>query len=408
MGMLGRLALLLFCMSCIVSADDDPRTASIDEVMLYVLLDKKAVEPGELWTITSPRGVKIYDLFCERRYDSVPDGTLTIEQSAVGRVESPDEPLLLINGRAIAPRALRIESIEGPLALNGVSYAGVFYIISHEQSWYIINRVALEEYVYSVLGSESWPGWPLEVDKVFAIMIRTYAVDKIMRARGKRKIGKGFLYDMVSTNAHQTYKGIHNRHALREAVELTRGRVLMHDGKPIEAMYDTCCGGVIPAHMHLSKKKRYSALPPYLARTYACTFCTDCKAYSWTARYTLDEAIALLQKVDARVDKLHSIHVGHVDKAGLVHEVIVRFGKHRIVLSGQKMYALFKDVKSFCFSVTKSGSSLVFKGTGYGHHRGLCQWGAREMIKRGWDCTSVLHFYYPETSIMKLAYKMVT
>lgn len=399
MRIIGRLSLFLI-MSCMVFADDDTTKSSVDETMLYVLLDKQVALPGCLWTIGSSHGVKVYDIFCERRYDRIADQVVVFEQA-------DDEIRLLINGRAVTPRALRIEPVDGTIMVNGVPYAGCLYIMYSDGNWHLVNRVALEDYVFSVLGSESWPGWPLEVDKVFAIMIRTYAVEKIVRARGKRRPGKGFMYDIVSTNAHQTYKGIHGRQSLREAVDMTRGRVLLYEGKPIEAMYDTCCGGVIPAHMHVSKKKRHSGLPPYLARTYACTFCSDCKAYSWTAEYALDEAIELLKKVDPRIDRLHSIHVGHVDKAGLVHEVIVRFGKHRLVLSGQKMYALFKDVKSFCFSVTKSGECLVFKGTGYGHHRGLCQWGAREMIKRGWDCTSVLRFYYPETSIMKLAYKMV-
>ena len=47
----------------------------------------------------------------------------------------------------------------------------------------------------------------------------------------------------------------------------------------------------------------------------------------------------------------------------------------------------------------------MFKGTGYGHHIGLCQWGARELVSQGWDYKKILHFYYPDTTFMKLCKK---
>lgn len=45
---------------------------------------------------------------------------------------------------------------------------------------------------------------------------------------------------------------------------------------------------------------------------------------------------------------------------------------------------------------------IIFKGVGFGHHLGLCQWGAREMVRDGWDYKRVLQFYYPDTYLMKL------
>ncbi len=51
---------------------------------------------------------------------------------------------------------------------------------------------------------------------------------------------------------------------------------------------------------------------------------------------------------------------------------------------------------------------ITFKGTGYGHHMGLCQWGARELVNQGWNYKKILHFYYPGTTFMKLCKKEST
>ena len=41
-------------------------------------------------------------------------------------------------------------------------------------------------------------------------------------------------------------------------------------------------------------------------------------------------------------------------------------------------------------------------GRGYGHHRGLCQWGAHEMIKQNFSCQDVLEFYYPKAKVKRI------
>ena len=52
--------------------------------------------------------------------------------------------------------------------------------------------------------------------------------------------------------------------------------------------------------------------------------------------------------------------------------------------------------------VEKKGKSIVFNGQGYGHHLGICQWGAKNIVDAGWNYTSILEFYYPGTVIMQL------
>jgi len=59
-------------------------------------------------------------------------------------------------------------------------------------------------------------------------------------------------------------------------------------------------------------------------------------------------------------------------------------------------------MKSRCFTLQKNGTEFIATGRGYGHHMGLCQWGAREMVRGGWQHKEILEFYYPGTTFMCL------
>jgi stage II sporulation protein D len=357
---------------------------------IYVLLDKKK-QPAEglIWRIHSSQGFVIRDLINESRSDTLTEQTLELELQN-GR--------LLINKRK-GPKQVIIEPIAGESSFGECSYVGSLHILHKDNTWYLVNGVELEDYVYSVLGSESWPGWPLEINKVLAIIFRSYAVAKRIEARSKRKLGRDFFYDVLNTNMHQTYKGSHTHHILRQAVNDTKGMVLAHNHKPILAMYDACCGGIIPADI-VGVDFTHT---PYLARTYACTFCEQSCSYTWSATYTFAEMINFIKSYDQHVTSIQHVQITNKDKAGIVHEVVVRAGKKKIKISGKKTYSLFKDIKSYSFSIDKQNNNYIFTGKGYGHHLGLCQWGARELVKRGWICTNILNFYYPGTRIMKIA-----
>ena len=78
-----------------------------------------------------------------------------------------------------------------------------------------------------------------------------------------------------------------------------------------------------------------------------------------------------------------------------------------ITLTGEQVYRLSTKIKSFSFSITKKGKTITFKGKGFGHHFGLCQWGAREMVRRGFDFKEILDFYYPDTTLLRFSHGQV-
>lgn len=305
--------------------------------------------------------------------------------------------VLYLNGKQWHAKTCSVIPQSGTIDFGDKSYAGIFCIEIHDNTVYVINQVPLEEYVASVLHCESWPGWPVEVNKAFAIASRSYLVCKILESRKQKK-----PYHIKNTNIHQTYKGVHSSDRLRQAIEQTRGLILTHKEQPIEAMFDSCCGGIIPAHISTVNFKK----APYLARTYACTYCKSCKIYAWSVEYSPELMETLLQKAGHSIKQIKEIKISKKDRAGAVQSVLIKGASKSLQLSGKQMYSIFSKLKSFCYSVEKRGKSIVFKGRGYGHHLGICQWGARRMIDVGMNYASILQFYYPGTRLMELHAKL--
>lgn len=353
---------------------------------IRVLLDEHAVNE-EAWQISCPEGFVLIQAEGGKKEKAYPVKKLDVS------LKNKSKPLIYLNDNCYLKNKIYIVPQSGYLSFNGKQYQGSFLIAKDGNKLLLINCVDLEDYLCGVVHKESWPGWPLEVNKVFAIASRSYVLSMILDAKISKR-----LYHVRDTNKHQTYGGVHNNNEIRNAIEQTRGVYLGYDGKPIVAMFDACCGGIIPARIHNMSKT------PYLAREYPCTHCQTCKLYKWRVEFKLQDFEKQIRKTHKSIKQLNNFMVKKRDKAGLVQEVIVKGKPKDIALSGQKIYAMFDQIKSFCFHVSKKGSKLVIKGRGRGHHRGLCQWGACEMVKRGWgDYQAILSFYYPGTTFMKLS-----
>jgi stage II sporulation protein D len=352
---------------------------------VLVLLAEKELDSDEQWLLAASKGFVLHDIKNERQQIVLEEQRLTI---------STEHGLVYVNGKRATKGAFAIRSLKGHLAFGTKQYPGFFVIARDSKKAYLINVVDIEDYLLSVLSSEGWPGWPLEMNKVLAIACRSYVTSMVLEAQTQ-----GRLYHVKSTNAHQTYHGVHNKAHLKDAIEQTRGIVVGYNDKPIVAMFDSCCGGVIPAKIsgiNFSKA-------PYLKRTYPCKYCKRCSLYEWEAVYTLRQLEEYLKKEIPSFKKLRDVNITKKDSAGLVQRLNVRTPSRHLPISGKKIYSLLKNqIKSFFYSVDKKGNTIVFNGRGYGHHLGLCQWGAREMVRDGFDHREILSFYYPGTAFMRL------
>lgn len=301
-----------------------------------------------------------------------------------------------INSQKKSDKIFRITPLDGTITLNNITYAGSIYIYINDKNIEIINKLPLEDYIDSVLRTEGWPGWPLETYKIFAITCRSYVIYQVQHTRKQKK-----HFHIGSTNAHQTYRGMHTCQTIKDAVNETTGVVISYKKQPILAMFDSCCGGITPAHTTGIVNLKEA---PYLARPYPCTYCKGLKIYSWKKNVSLNSFKQTLQELYPKIGKIQNIETIH-DKAGIVQNLRVKDTKKTYTVNGKKLYSLFPDINSFAFTVTKKRNNVLIAGTGYGHHIGLCQWGANELVKKKWNYKKVLNFYYPGTTLLRLKKK---
>lgn len=358
------------------------------EMPIRVLLDEQKLSQVQ-WDIASSGGIVVYAPGTKKK--TVFKGTTATVTYKAGAFH--------INGQKLSETHMFILPLAGLLQKGTVPYDGVFSLTKVRDTAYLVNHLDLEEYLQAVLPYESIPGWPDEVQKAFCITFRSYGISKILEQRALHAKSKWpYPYDIKSTNAHQVYRGHEKTACFKKIVNETRGIVLAYNKQPILAMFDTACGGVIPAR----KKGVHFDKAPYLERKYPCHFCKEHRFYRWENSYSFDELEKGLKKEFPTLGSLKDIKVGSYDDAGVAQTIRVRGSQKWVMLTASRFKALFPTIRSLCFDLKKNGSKVVVSGKGHGHHLGLCQWGAYFMVKKGWDHKKVLSFYYPNTTFMKL------
>ena len=116
-----------------------------------------------------------------------------------------------------------------------------------------VREIELEEYLKGVVPSEiKAASCPMEAQKAQAVAARTYAMRKIEERKKK-------AYDVDDTAADQAYNARERHKNSDTAVESTRGEVIHHNGKLIDAVYTHSNGG-----RTVSALKRWGTAVPYL------------------------------------------------------------------------------------------------------------------------------------------------
>ncbi len=124
-----------------------------------------------------------------------------------------------------------------PVRVNGKAYRGrIEVFVNARGNLTVVNAVSLEDYLLGVVPNElSLPA--IEAQKAQAIAARTYAV-----ANTNQFGSQGF--DILPTVRSQVYQGFASETRMgTQAVTETRGVVATYNGKPINALYTSTCGG---------------------------------------------------------------------------------------------------------------------------------------------------------------------
>jgi stage II sporulation protein D len=99
----------------------------------------------------------------------------------------------------------------------------------------IVNALALEQYVKGVMPNEVPPSWPTEELKAHALAVRSIALTGDVGGNG---------FDLYSDTRSQVYEGLESEYdRTNQAVDATRGQVVMYGSEVAQTLYSACSGG---------------------------------------------------------------------------------------------------------------------------------------------------------------------
>ena len=277
--------------------------------------------------------------------------------------------------------AVWIEPLAGGYVYIGdYWYRGEVLVIPSEKGLTAINYVELEQYLYSVLGSEMSASWPLEALKAQAVAARTYAVYTRQKERNAP-------YDVSSTQASQVYKGVAKEFSSTQAaVKATAGQVLTYNNQLILSVFHACSGG------HTGNVEDvWSEALPYLRGVQ--DFDQDVTQCQWVKSFSPEE----LNKRLSGVGNVVSISPTVTAYGSTKSMKIVGTNGTRELKGEAVRNAL--GLKSTRFTITQEPTGLRFDGRGWGHGLGLSQWGAYKLAARGINYKQILGHYYSGTRL---------
>lgn len=356
-------------------------------------------------------------------------------------------------------------------------FQGALRIIVENDKLTAVNVIRVEDYLTSVISSEMSATASLELLKAHAVISRSWLLAQINK--NKEIVAKHTDYkactqtndelirwfdredhtrfDVCADDHCQRYQGITRASTdiVRQAIQATRGQVLMSEGKICDARFSKCCGGAFEEFQYCWEDTPYSYLrkqrdwricqgntskpatdlpdltveaeADHWIRTSPESFCNTTDKhilsqvlnnydqettdfYRWRVEYTQDELSALILKRSG-IDYGQIIDLvpvargtsGRLWKLKIVGtKRTLTIGKEleiRHTLSPSHLYSSAFVVDKRDLSPEGIPGRFTLIGAGWGHGVGLCQIGAAVMGEQGYKYDEILLHYYIGASI---------
>ena len=256
----------------------------------------------------------------------------------------------------------------------------------------LIATVSIEDYVTGVVSSEMPLAWPIEALKAQAIAARSYTL-AVMRERRYAKFDvDNNVNDQVFNFIGKEFDADPMFQKGRLAVAQTRGVVLLDQNNRIaKAYYHADCGGhTSPAKIVWGFGEKTpvvvdASCPGHPRSKWVFNLSESELRKKLQRKWNLQSPIRALQPLASKEgDRAWALKVSLLDKS----EQVINADEFREALG-------YSELRSTFFSVQKTGEVFEFRGRGWGHGVGLCQWGSRRLAQSGQKAFAILSHYYP-------------
>lgn len=314
-----------------------------------------------------------------------------------------------------------------------------------------INRVAVDEYLKSVISSEMSAGSSPALLQAHAVVSRSWLLRQLAD-RGKYRSAESVrrsvavvdgmeveeivkwydredhtLFDVCADDHCQRYQGLTRQTspAVAAAVDATKGLVLTFGGEICDARFSKCCGGKSETFGNCWEDAPHLYLEPVDdCDDSGDIFCCNPPAevirqvlngydrespdfYEWEERYSAGELSELVKErsgIDfGEIRELRPLTRG---ASGRIVRLFVGGTRHSAVVGKEleiRRWLSPSHLKSSWFDVERtSEGEFVLRGRGWGHGVGMCQIGAAVMGSRGYDMRAILHHYFPKAELTKI------
>lgn len=247
----------------------------------------------------------------------------------------------------------------------------------------------LEEYIKGVVAAEMPVKFQIEALKAQAVAARTFALKRASSGKASLSTDFNVAQDWISSEKLKEKWGEENYLAysqkISQAVEETRGLVLIYKGKLINAYYHSTCGGKTEAGEEI-----FQHALPYLQPV-------SCQYDQHSLRYRGEKSFSLVE-----VKKI----LGVKEKKQLNLQIIAhtKGGRIKKLRAGGKIFEgaevrKLLGLRSTRFSWQLEGDKINFLTIGNGHGVGMCQYGADGLAKQGKNFVQILQYYYSGVKI---------
>ncbi len=329
----------------------------------------------------------------------------------------------------------------GIISVDNKRYRGTLEIGWFEkEKIQVVNELSLEEYLYGVIPKEVPPSWHKEVLKAQAVAARTYAVANLAK-------NQVFGFDVSASSSDQIYGGYDVEDPrTNEAVDETKGEVMLYKGQPIVAFYHSDSGGRTEACKDVFGSNLF-----YL-QSIQDMFDTNSPHSRWELSLSMADINNLAKSLVRYTGEIHEISIIEKSPTGRVKRLLLKGDRGEKIIEGSQIRDILQ-LKSNFFDIFEgtsvpvvsiSGEAIkqhmqlknkaiitgtglanlsnedifiksiktlkairspildntyIITGRGYGHGVGMSQWGAKAMAEKGCDYMDILQHYYKDVTV---------
>jgi len=260
-----------------------------------------------------------------------------------------------------------------------------------------VREIAMDEYLWGVTAAEMPASFEPEALKAQAVAARTYALWKLSSGPCERHPDAQLCSESGCCQAYRTPEKMAEKwgenagqytEKIRGAVSATDGKVILYNGRVIEALYHSSSSGYTEDAVAV-----WGNDVPYLRSVVSPEDSTSVPDYYSVQRFPAEEFRNAFLKAypDADLSGAPETWFAHLERSRTGSVIGVDIGGVRV--KGTELRALL-GLRSTAFSPGADKDAVFFSQIGYGHGVGMSQYGADVLARSGMDFVQILSWYY--------------